>query len=36
MTNVYRKAKGDWKLTHHHADLSDALAEILKRPSDAP
>jgi hypothetical protein len=32
---VYRKAKGDWKLTHYHADLSDALVEILKRPSDA-
>jgi ketosteroid isomerase-like protein len=36
VTNGYRKAKGDWKLAHHHAELSDALVEILKLPSDAP
>lgn len=31
VTNVYRKVDGDWKLAHHHADVSEAKVDILKR-----
>ncbi|WP_223477966.1 nuclear transport factor 2 family protein [Oricola indica] len=30
VTNVYRRTDGDWKLAHHHTDLSDSMMEILK------
>lgn len=35
VTNVYRKVEGGWKLAHHHADLSDAMLDILKRLNEA-
>jgi ketosteroid isomerase-like protein len=35
VTNVYRKANGDWKLAHHHADVSQAMVDILKRRNAA-
>lgn len=28
-TNVYRLEDGDWKVVHHHTDLSDEFIEIL-------
>ncbi|SPH24027.1 hypothetical protein DEA8626_03075 [Defluviimonas aquaemixtae] len=31
VTNVYRRESGEWKLAHHHTDLSPALIEILNR-----
>lgn len=31
VTNVYRKIEGNWKLTHHHTDLSEPMLNILKR-----
>ena len=31
VTNVYRKVDGAWKLVHHHADVSEAMVDILKR-----
>lgn len=35
VTNVYRRVGGDWKLAHHHADLSEAMLGILKLLSEA-
>ena len=31
VTNVYRQEGGSWKIVHHHADVSPAMLEILKR-----
>ncbi len=31
VTNVYRREGGQWKLVHHHTDLSPAMVEILQR-----
>lgn len=31
VTNVYRKIEGNWTLSHHHTDLSEAMLNILKR-----
>lgn len=31
VTNVYRREKGEWRLAHHHTDLSEAMLDILKR-----
>ena len=31
VTNVYRRQDGDWKLAHHHTDLSEAMLDVLKR-----
>lgn len=31
VTNVYRREAGGWKLVHHHADLSPAMVDVLKR-----
>jgi ketosteroid isomerase-like protein len=30
VTNVYRRANGEWKLVHHHADTSEAMSDIVK------
>jgi ketosteroid isomerase-like protein len=30
-TNILHKAKGEWKMIHHHADPSPKLAEALER-----
>ncbi len=31
VSNVYQRKRGAWKLIHHHADLSPAMIEALKR-----
>ena len=31
VTNVYRREAGEWKIVHHHADLSPAMMEVLQR-----
>ena len=31
VTSVYRNVDGDWKLTHHYTDLSEAMMDILRR-----
>ena len=31
VTNIYRREAGEWKLVHHHADISPAMLEILER-----
>ena len=35
VTNVYRKINDDWKLAHHHTDLSEAMLDVLKRLGQA-
>ncbi len=35
VTNVYRRLNGEWKVAHHHADLSEDMLDILKRLSEA-
>lgn len=35
VTNVYRRMNGEWKLAHHHTDLSEAMLGILRRLSEA-
>ncbi len=31
VTNVYQRKGGAWKMVHHHADISPAMIEALKR-----
>lgn len=31
VTNVYQREAGEWKLIHHHTDLSPAMLEVLGR-----
>jgi ketosteroid isomerase-like protein len=31
VTNIYRREGGDWRLVHHHTDISPAMLEILSR-----
>jgi ketosteroid isomerase-like protein len=31
VTNIYRREGGQWKMVHHHADISPAMVEILRR-----
>ena len=31
VTNIYRREEGQWKLVHHHTDLSPAMLGILER-----
>lgn len=33
VTNVYRRKNGEWKLAHHHTDISEDMLSILKRLS---
>lgn len=35
VTNVCRRGESGWKLAHHHADLSEAMPDFLKRPNAA-
>jgi ketosteroid isomerase-like protein len=35
VTNVYRQVNGQWRLAHHHTDLSPAMLEILGRLTNA-
>ena len=30
VTNIYRREEGEWKVVHHHTDVSPALVEVLK------
>ena len=30
VTNIYRREAGEWKMVHHHTDVSHALVEVLK------
>ena len=31
VTNIYRREAGQWKIVHHHTDLSPAMVDILGR-----
>lgn len=31
VTNVYRREEGEWKVVHHHTDLSPAMQDVLGR-----
>lgn len=31
VTNVYRREGSDWKIVHHHTDLSPAMIDLLSR-----
>ncbi|MBI5017201.1 MAG: nuclear transport factor 2 family protein [Deltaproteobacteria bacterium] len=31
VTNIYRREGGEWKMTHHHADISPAMQDVLRR-----
>ena len=31
VTNVYRREAGQWKIVHHHTDISPAMLGILER-----
>ena len=30
VTNIYRREEGEWKMVHHHTDVSHTLVEVLK------
>ena len=31
VTNIYEKQGGTWKIVHHHADISPAMIDVLKK-----
>jgi ketosteroid isomerase-like protein len=31
VTNIYRRENGDWKVVHHHTDMSPAMMDVLAR-----
>lgn len=31
VTNVYRREGGEWKMVHHHGDISPAMTDLLMR-----
>ena len=31
VTNIYQRQSGDWKMIHHHTDISPAMLEVLSR-----
>lgn len=31
VTNIYRQESGEWKLVHHHSDLSTAMVEAVEQ-----
>ena len=35
VTNVYRREGGQWKMVHHHSDLSPAMLAIVQRLQQA-
>jgi ketosteroid isomerase-like protein len=35
VTNVYRREAGQWRIVHHHTDLSPAMLGILSRLQQA-
>jgi ketosteroid isomerase-like protein len=30
VTNIYRREEGEWKVVHHHTDVSPPLVKFLK------
>lgn len=36
VTNIYRRDGGEWKMVHHHSDLSPAMVDLLTRLQAAP
>jgi len=35
VTNVYRREDGQWKMVHHHTDISPGMVEVLRRAQAA-
>ena len=35
VTNIYRREDGQWKMVHHHTDLSSSLVDMLRRQQAA-
>jgi ketosteroid isomerase-like protein len=35
VTNIYRREAGEWKIVHHHSDLSPAMLDVLARLQSA-
>ena len=33
-TNIYRREAGEWKIVHHHTDVSPAMLDVLSRLQD--
>jgi ketosteroid isomerase-like protein len=31
VTNIYRREAGNWKIVHHHTDVSPAMLDVLNR-----
>jgi ketosteroid isomerase-like protein len=31
VTNIYRREGGEWKMVHHHSDLSEPMVAVLRR-----
>ncbi len=31
VTNIYRKQEGEWRLVHHHTDISPAMLDVLAK-----
>ena len=36
VTNIYRRAGGEWKMVHHHTDASPAMQDLLSRLQPPP
>ena len=36
VTNIYRRVGGEWKVVHHHTDLSPAMIDLLTRLQASP
>jgi ketosteroid isomerase-like protein len=36
VTNIYRRDGGEWKVVHHHTDLSPAMIDLLTRLQASP
>lgn len=36
VTNIYRRIDGEWKMVHHHTDLSPAMIDLLARLQASP
>lgn len=35
VTNIYHREDGEWKIVHHHADISPAMLDVLSRLQSA-
>lgn len=36
VTNIYRRDGGEWKMVHHHSDLSPTMVDLLTRLQATP